>query len=92
MARKVRWGHVHELRSIPRVTVGAAGGMQKLAAGFKRAPHRLKHLSAWRRMHMLGSHASIRTYARIHGMKPSSNLKIQGSPSKLRYIAQKTSG
>ena len=81
----VRWGHLREIRHVRRVR---SPGSKRLSPVFARLPARLKHLSAWRRMHMLpggkNAHAAVRAYARGRGQAtPSSNLSLT---KKLQYI------
>ncbi|MBW1953233.1 MAG: hypothetical protein JRI66_09150 [Deltaproteobacteria bacterium] len=80
MRRKVRWGHLYELDR--RIHVGTEA--------WKRLPRRLRHLSAWRRMHMQPKgHASVRAYGTRHRVRPSSNLRLTGRVSKLAYLKRK---
>ena len=73
-----RWGRVKEIGEI----VGSPG--------WKAYPARLKHLSAWRYAHLLGSHDDVHNYASARKVSPSSDLRIRGKVSKLNYI--KTAG
>lgn len=66
--KKVRWGHVHELDR--RLHVGSTKWKERL-------PNRLKHLSAWRYLHLLGRHKQIQNRARRKGVKPSSDLTLR---------------
>jgi len=77
---QVRWGHLHEIRHVRRVP----------GAAYRKLPNRLKHLTAWRRMHMFGGHGKVRMYGTRHGVRPSSNLRLTGKTSKLNFIAKKT--
>ena len=78
---KVRWGHLYEVKHVKRV------GDQT----WKRLPRRLKHLTAWRRMHMQAKgHRSVSSYGRRYGYSPSSDLHLSRSVgSKLAYLKKK---
>ena len=67
MARKVRWGHVSEIKR--QHAVGST-------AWFQAHPPRLQKLSAWRFLHVKGAHTSVRRQARKRGVKPSSNMSV----------------
>jgi len=79
--KSVRWGRVREISHVKSVRSSA----------FKALPNRLKHLSAWRRMHMQsGGHASVRGYGTVKKVRPSSNLRLRGSAgSKFGYLDKK---
>jgi hypothetical protein len=86
----VRWGKMREIDKRIHVGTGAWEGM----------PRRLKHLTSWRRMHMLpggkAAHMPVRMYGTRAKVRPSSNLRLKGyknkgrsGPSKLGYIQRK---
>lgn len=75
--RKNRWGRLAELNGVKKVP----------CPEFNALPNRLKHLSAWRAMHRLGSHKSVRGYATQAGIRPSSNLSLK---KKLSYVLRRT--
>lgn len=77
--KKPRWGHLHEIRHVKKVP----------SKEFFALPRRLKHLAAWRRMHMTpGKHGRVRAYGTAHGVRPSSNLRLKGKPGKLHFISR----
>lgn len=83
-SKGVRWGHVKEIDY--RIKVGTKT--------WKGLPHRMKQLTAWRRMHMLpggkGAHNPVRMFGTRHKVRPSSNLPLSGrKASKLGYIKRK---
>lgn len=74
--RPTRWGRVSELDQ--RVRVGSSA--------FRAQPQRLQQLQAWRAMHAIRSHATIRQFARRHNAKPSSNLPLE---AKVNYVLKR---
>ena len=78
---KVRWGRVREIKHVGRVG----------DANYNALPLRLKHLSAWRAMHRLAKHASVRGYGTRNKVRPSSNLRLTGKVSKTAFIQRRTS-
>lgn len=73
----VRWGKVREIKHVKRVPGPA----------FSQLPTRLKHLAAWRRIHTLVKHTSIRAYGTKHRVRPSSNLSLS---RKMRFIDKRS--
>jgi hypothetical protein len=74
--KKRRWGRLAEIGHIKAVP----------STQFNKLPNRLKHLAAWRRMHTLGSHASVRGFGTQQRIRPSSNLPLR---KKLAYIKKR---
>jgi len=75
---KVRWGHVSELDR--RLHVGTPA--------WREMPRRLRHLSAWRRLHTLDDHHTIHRAAARIGVRPSSNLKLRDKVSLVKLREQ----
>jgi hypothetical protein len=71
--KATRWGRVSEIDR--RIRVGTPT--------FQAQPKRLQQLTAWRAMHALRSHNTIRQYARRHHIKPSSDLPLS---RKIAYV------
>jgi len=78
--RKVRWGHLHEIDR--RIKVGSHAWADM--------PRRLKHLTAWRYMHLVPggktAHKTVQRYAHSNGVQPSSDLRLVGRLSKIMYL------
>lgn len=84
--RKVRWGHLHEIRHVGTI-YDKRHGTPTLSGSFEGLEKRLKHLAAWRRMHMLpGGHGSPRGFGTQQGIRPSSNLPLR---KKLDYVRKR---
>ena len=75
-SKAVRWGHLAEIDRRLRV------GSQSWDA----MPLRLKHLSAWRAAHIGHPHTHVRMYGTAGGVRPSSDLRLRGPVSKIRYL------
>lgn len=67
MARKVRWGHVHEIDY--RTRVGSV-------AWKARHSRRLQHLSAWRFLHVQRAHKGVAREGHKRGYRPSSDMPV----------------
>lgn len=72
----VRWGHLKEINR--RIHVGT-----KAWEGY---PLRLKHLTSWRAAHLQNPHTHVQMYGTAGGVRPSSDLKLKGPVSKIRYL------
>ena len=67
MARRVRWGHLHELDRRFRIN----------SPGYQQYPNRLKHLHSWRTMHAVaGDHMPVRMSGTRQGVRPSSDMTL----------------
>lgn len=87
MLKRVRWGRVPELAHVRKIFSGQLRtGRQHallLTPAFRKLPLRLRHLSAWRRMHALATHRVISALAPT---RPSSNMSLK---AKLWSVAAK---
>lgn len=78
--RPVKWARVKEIDR--RTKVGTA-------AWFRRHPPRVRKLSAWRRLHMLGSHSLVREQARLRRRTPSSSMTVRQMLSSIKTLSHR---
>lgn len=83
----VRWGHVREIKHVKRIFDGRFKA-PIMTDAFAALPKRLRHLAAWRRMHMVpGGHDPVHRFGSTRGISPSSDLQLKNG--KLKYIAKR---
>lgn len=76
VSKSIRWGRLAEIDR--RLRVGTKN--------WNALPLRLRHLSSWRADHLVGSHKSIRSFARYKGKKPSSDIVLT---DKINYFKKR---
>ena len=87
MARKtVRWGHVDQIKHVHSVLDRRYSKVVPTKS-FTALPLRLKHLSAWRAMHLFpGGHETPQMVGTRAQVRPSSNLSLK---QKLKYLKKR---
>ena len=81
--RTVRWGHLTEIDYRTRP------GSEAWRA---RHPRRIQKLSAWRRLHDLRTHQTVRRHARNQGISPSSDMTVTQMLNTMRRFEEHDAG